>query len=140
MTTFSKDVLKLDLEAKSAELSEKLQTAVLKTLKRRGLVVAVSGGIDSACCLALGVRALGPRRVFGLLLPERDSSGESTSTGGSSARRWASSSSWWTSRRCSRPRAATAFATRRWPRWTRASSRACRGRSSPPATASTPTR
>lgn len=81
MTTFSRDVLALDLEAKAEELSEKLQTAVLQTLKRRGLVVAVSGGIDSACVLALAVRALGPRRVFGLLLPEKDSSGESSEYG-----------------------------------------------------------
>ncbi|MDP2275157.1 MAG: NAD(+) synthase [Archangium sp.] len=81
MTAFNQDVLKLDLEAKAEELSEKLQTAVLKTLKRRGLVVAVSGGIDSACVLALAVKALGPRRVFGLLLPERDSSGESAAYG-----------------------------------------------------------
>ena len=81
MTTFNQDVLTLDLEAKAIELSDKLQTAVLKTLKRRGLVVAVSGGIDSACVLALGVRALGPRRVFALLLPERDSAGESTELG-----------------------------------------------------------
>ncbi len=81
MTIFTKDVLSLDLEAKAAELSDKLQTAVLHTLKRRGLVVAVSGGIDSACVAALGVRALGARRVFGLLLPERDSSGESTTCG-----------------------------------------------------------
>jgi NAD+ synthase len=78
MTTFSKDVLRLDLEAKAQELSDKLETAVVKTLKRRGLVVAVSGGIDSACVAALAVRALGPQRVFGLLLPERDSSGESS--------------------------------------------------------------
>ncbi len=81
MTIFHKDVLTLDLEAKAAELSDKLQTAVLHTLKRRGLVVAVSGGIDSACVAALAVRALGPRRVFGLLLPERDSAGESTRFG-----------------------------------------------------------
>jgi NAD+ synthase len=81
MTSFSKDVLALDLEAKAEELSQKLNTAVLHTLKRRGLVVAVSGGIDSACVLGLAVRALGPRRVFGLLLPERDSSGESATYG-----------------------------------------------------------
>jgi NAD+ synthase len=34
----------------------------------------MSGGIDSSCSAALAVRALGPERVFGLLLPERDSS------------------------------------------------------------------
>jgi len=77
-TRFSKDVLSLDLEQKAAELGAALEHAVLKVLRRRGVVVAVSGGIDSACVAALTVRALGPKRVFGLLLPERDSSGEST--------------------------------------------------------------
>jgi NAD+ synthase len=78
---FHKDVLKLDLEAKAAELSQRLSDAVLKTLKRRGVVVAISGGIDSACVAALSARALGPKRVHGLLLPERDSSGESAAYG-----------------------------------------------------------
>ena len=45
-------------------------------LKRRGVVVALSGGIDSACVAALAVRALGPKRVFGLHMPERDSSSD----------------------------------------------------------------
>jgi NAD+ synthase len=78
---FSRDVLVLDLEARAAALSEALRDAVLKKLKRRGLMVAVSGGIDSACVLALAVRALGPRRVHALLLPERDSSSESARLG-----------------------------------------------------------
>jgi NAD+ synthase len=78
---FHKDVLKLDLEAKARELSQRLSDAVLKTLKRRGVVVAIAGGIDSACVAALSVRALGPKRVHGLLLPERDSSGESIAYG-----------------------------------------------------------
>ncbi|HET9451489.1 MAG TPA: NAD(+) synthase [Aggregicoccus sp.] len=78
---FSKDVLKLDLEATAHSLSGALREAVLKKLKRRGLVVAVSGGIDSACTAALAVRALGAERVFGVLMPERDSSSLSTQLG-----------------------------------------------------------
>ncbi len=81
MGAFSKDVLRLDLEAKAAELGAALSETVLKTLRRRGVVVAISGGIDSACVAALAVAALGPKRVFGLLLPERDSSSESTTYG-----------------------------------------------------------
>jgi NAD+ synthase len=65
---FSRQVLDLDLESKARDLAD---------LRRRGLVVAVSGGIDSACVAALAVRALGPDRVFALLLPERESSPES---------------------------------------------------------------
>ncbi|WP_223646751.1 NAD(+) synthase [Corallococcus sp. EGB] len=78
---FSKQVLELDWEAKAASLSDGLKEAVLKKLRKRGLVVAISGGIDSACVAALAVRALGPDRVFGLLLPERDSSGLSSQLG-----------------------------------------------------------
>ena len=79
--SFHPDVLQLALESKAAELADKLKEAVLTTLRRRGLVVAISGGIDSACTAALGVRALGAQRVYGLLLPERDSSAASTMLG-----------------------------------------------------------
>jgi NAD+ synthase len=46
-------------------------------LRRRGAVVAISGGVDSAVCAALAVRALGPERVLMLILPERESSADS---------------------------------------------------------------
>lgn len=74
MTDFSTHVLELDLEAKATELADALKQAVVGRLKRRGVVVGLSGGIDSSCVAALAVRALGPQRVFGLLMPERDSS------------------------------------------------------------------
>ena len=48
-----------------------------RELHKRGLVVAISGGIDSSACVSLAVRALGPERVFALILPERDSSDDS---------------------------------------------------------------
>ena len=41
----------------------------------------LSGGIDSSCTAGLAVRAFGPKKVFGLLLPERDSSGASVRLG-----------------------------------------------------------
>jgi len=41
----------------------------------------MSGGIDSSVCAALAVKALGPDKVFGLLMPERDSSSESVVKG-----------------------------------------------------------
>ena len=40
----------------------------------QGAVIGISGGIDSAVTGKLLVEALGPDRVYGLLLPERDSS------------------------------------------------------------------
>ncbi|PLV59349.1 NAD(+) synthase [Thermotoga sp. KOL6] len=58
------------------ELITFLKKAVEK-LNRRGAVVGVSGGIDSAVVINLCVEALGNDRVFGLILPERDSSKDS---------------------------------------------------------------
>jgi NAD+ synthase len=44
----------------------------IRDLGRRGAVVAVSGGIDSAVCAAICSRGLGPERLLCLRLPERD--------------------------------------------------------------------
>jgi NAD+ synthase len=74
-------VLDLDLHAATRQITEKLKEITASRLHKRGLVVAVSGGIDSSVCAALSVAALGRERVFALLLPERDSSGESVSRG-----------------------------------------------------------
>ena len=51
----------------------------LKTLKRKGLIVAISGGIDSSVTLALAVKAVGTNRVLTLQLPERHSAEETLS-------------------------------------------------------------
>ncbi len=54
-----------------------LRTTVYHRWRRRGVVLGISGGVDSSVTLALCVRAFGPERVTPLLLPERDSSPES---------------------------------------------------------------
>jgi NAD+ synthase len=69
-----RDALKIDWAAESQRIEAAIRRHVPETLKRRGAVVALSGGIDSSVVGALCVRALGPERVFGLMLPERDSS------------------------------------------------------------------
>lgn len=63
--------LDLDLDATADRLASGI-TRALRDLGRRGAVVAVSGGIDSAVVAGLCVRALGPQRVLCLRLPERD--------------------------------------------------------------------
>jgi NAD+ synthase len=78
MTRFSPQALALDPAATAARLGRGLRSAVLKRLRRRGVVVAVSGGVDSACVVALAAHALGNHRVHALILPERESSPEST--------------------------------------------------------------
>ena len=67
------EVLNIDLPAEVARLGERLRAAC-RHLHKRGLVVAMSSGIDSSVCAALAVSALGADKVFGLILPERDSS------------------------------------------------------------------
>ncbi len=54
-----------------------LRRQVGDVLRRRGLIVAMSGGIDSSVCAGLAVRAVGPEHVFGLMLPERESDAQS---------------------------------------------------------------
>lgn len=43
-------------------------------LQREGVVLGVSGGIDSAVVAALCARAVGPQKVTALIMPERESS------------------------------------------------------------------
>ena len=66
-------VPRLYAERETVRIAEALRRQVGDVLKRRGLVVAMSGGVDSSVCAGLAVRAFGPKRVFGLFMPERDS-------------------------------------------------------------------
>jgi NAD+ synthase len=50
-------------------------------LKRRGVIIALSGGIDSSVTAALCARAIGAQRVIGLLMPERHSAAETSQLG-----------------------------------------------------------
>jgi len=71
---FSREVLEIDAAAVTARIETALREQVLATLKRRGLVVGLSGGVDSSVVAALAVRALGRDKVLALFMPERDSS------------------------------------------------------------------
>jgi NAD+ synthase len=67
--------LQIDAEQEIAKAAASL-SAYLARSKRRGVVVALSGGIDSSTVAALCVAALGKDRVFGLHMPEQESSPE----------------------------------------------------------------
>ncbi|MBM4221036.1 MAG: NAD(+) synthase, partial [Gammaproteobacteria bacterium] len=86
MITIDARVLDLDLEAEANRIAARLREITARDLKRRGLVVAISGGIDSSVSVSLAVRALGAERVFALILPEHDSSDDSAVRAGILAR------------------------------------------------------
>ncbi|MGO8792227.1 MAG: NAD(+) synthase [Terriglobia bacterium] len=73
--------LELDAPAEIERLAKVIRDQVSQQLKRRGAVLGISGGIDSSVAAALCVRALGPKRVVGLLMPEADSSPDSSRLG-----------------------------------------------------------
>jgi NAD+ synthase len=77
----SASVFDIDCAAETARIARRLVEIVSRVLHRRGVVVALSGGVDSSVCAALAVRAFGPQRVLGLLLPERDSAAATTRLG-----------------------------------------------------------
>src|SRR5687768_5140225 len=74
-------VLQMDNDRVIETITTRLRSILSKDVGRRGFVCAMSGGIDSSVSSALCVKALGTERVYGLMLPERDSSGFSTARG-----------------------------------------------------------
>lgn len=86
---FTRAVLELpDLNAEADRVAARLKHIVVHTMRRKGLVVGISGGIDSALCTALAVRAFGPDKVLGLFMPDKVSSSESLDYGQLLAKRF----------------------------------------------------
>ena len=72
--------MKFDVEDEIRKLSESIRGVVRGSLRRKGAVIAVSGGIDSSTCAGLCTRALGKDNVLAVFLPERDSSSDALQT------------------------------------------------------------
>jgi NAD+ synthase len=77
-TQFGRHALDLNEAEEVERIVDTLRHSVHQTLHRRGVVMGISGGIDSSVVLALCVRAFGPEKIVALLLPEGESSPEST--------------------------------------------------------------
>ena len=76
-----KDVLALDAEVEIERIAQSLRALVMGEFRRKGVVVGLSGGIDSSVVAALCARAFGKDRVLGLFMPERHSSDDALSLG-----------------------------------------------------------
>jgi len=70
---FNLDVLKIDPAQQLEKLSKFIMEQVKVVFRRKGVIVGLSGGIDSACIAAVAVHAIGKERVVGLVLPETES-------------------------------------------------------------------
>ncbi len=73
---FSAETLTIDHAAETDQIVAGLREQ-LRAMKKRGLVLGLSGGIDSSVSVALAVRAVGAKNVFCLFMPENDSDPES---------------------------------------------------------------
>ena len=76
----SPDLLRVNAEQVTEEIGAFIE-ATIGRMRKRGVVLGLSGGVDSTVCAALCARALGPERVLGLLMPERESSDETLELG-----------------------------------------------------------
>jgi len=70
---FHKDILKIDCEGEASRICSFIQEQVT-SMRRDGIIIGISGGIDSALAAALCVKVVGVEKVFGLILPEKESS------------------------------------------------------------------
>ena len=75
-SVISSDILNIDYQAEIDKIVEKIKELVTRVFRRRGIVLGLSGGIDSSVVCALCIRALGPKNVLALLMPEKDSASD----------------------------------------------------------------
>ncbi len=69
---FNKNILLVDCISETQRICDFIRQQVV-SMKRDGAVIGLSGGIDSALCSSLCMRALGKSKVLGLILPEKES-------------------------------------------------------------------
>ena len=73
--------LAIDAAAEVERIAGSLRAQVLKRLRRKGIVLGLSGGVDSSVVAALAVRAFGAANVLGVFMPEQDSDTDSLRLG-----------------------------------------------------------
>jgi NAD+ synthase len=84
---FAKDVFSIDCRTEAERISEFIKGQV-QSLHRKGIVIGLSGGVDSALSAALSIKALGKDKVLALLLPDDESSPQSAEFATKQAKRF----------------------------------------------------
>jgi NAD+ synthase len=73
---FSKDILRIDGASEAERITSFIRDQI-QWMHRKGIVIGLSGGVDSALSAALSVQAIGKEKVLALLLPDKESSPQS---------------------------------------------------------------
>ena len=71
----------MDCAKEADRIAAFLHEVVFRRFRRKGVVLGISGGIDSSVVASLAARALGKEHVLGLLMPERHSAKETLELG-----------------------------------------------------------
>ncbi|MCU7804980.1 MAG: NAD(+) synthase [Candidatus Thiodiazotropha sp. (ex Lucinoma borealis)] len=78
---YENEIINFDRDKEVERIGETMRNIMRSKLRRRGVVVAVSGGIDSSVSAALAVKAFGANKAFFIQLPEVDSAEDTQSRG-----------------------------------------------------------
>lgn len=81
VAAFPLNALRIDPARETERITNWIAEVVFRQFKRKGVVIGVSGGIDSSVVAFLCARALGKERVLALFTPEADSSPDSLRLG-----------------------------------------------------------
>ncbi|MCU7945859.1 MAG: hypothetical protein KZQ72_04310 [Candidatus Thiodiazotropha sp. (ex Cardiolucina cf. quadrata)] len=61
---YENEIINFDRDKEVERIGETMRNIMRSKLRRRGVVVAVSGGIDSSVSAALAVKAFGANKAF----------------------------------------------------------------------------
>ena len=73
MTEISELIKIKNVEEKIDEITEFVKKEVFEIFEKKGVVIGLSGGIDSAITAALCAKSIGSEKILGLILPEKES-------------------------------------------------------------------
>ena len=73
MTEISELIKIKNVEEKIDEITEFVKKEVFEIFEKKGIVIGLSGGIDSAITAALCAKSIGSEKILGLILPEKES-------------------------------------------------------------------